>query len=147
MSLINLKNAFGSVCHQYLFIVLWYLNLPNAIVSYIVSCYSELSAHVSTNDWNATLLHIHRGVFQGDSLSPLLFNLAINPLLAYLLKSGDCGYSAQPASLPPTDVPIYVFCSDPSDDSPTGWYRASVILITVMDHVVYTMIMVMWSSQ
>ena len=51
-------------------------------------------------------------MFQGVPLSPFLFNLAINPLLAYLSMSTDCG--------------IYVFWSDPTDDSPVGWYRARV---------------------
>jgi len=75
---------------------------------------------------------IYRGVFQGDTLSPLLFNLAINPLLAYLSTSEDCGYSAQvhaanSIGLPPVDTPIYVLWTDSSDDAPTGWYRAKVI--------------------
>ena len=68
-------------------------------------------------------------MFQGDPLSSLLFNLAINLLLAYLSMSTDCGYSAQLLAANSTDlhlidVPIYVFWSDPSDDSPVGWYRA-----------------------
>ena len=131
MSFLDLRNAFDSVCHQNLFDVLRYLKLPDAILSYVTSCYSQLSAYVSTDNWNTTVFHIHRGVFQGDPLSPLLFNLAINPLLAYLSKSKDCGYSAQllPANsidLPPINVPVYVFWSDSSEDSPMGWYRACV---------------------
>lgn len=78
MSFLDLRNAFGSVCHQYLFDVLQYLKLPEAIISYVTSCYSQLSAYVSTDNWNTTIFRIHRGVFQGDPLSPLLFNLAIN---------------------------------------------------------------------
>ena len=74
--------------------------------------------------------HLQR-LFQGVSLFPLLFNLAINPLLSFLSVSNHCGYSAQlfsanTSNLPPTNVPIYVFWSDASDDSPAGWYRASV---------------------
>lgn len=46
-----LKNAFGSICHQYLFDVLRYINLPNAVVSYLISCYFQLSAYVSTIYW------------------------------------------------------------------------------------------------
>ena len=53
-------------------------------------------------------------MFQGDPLSPLLFNLAINPLFVFLSKSEHCGYSAQlfaphTTDLPPPGVPIYVF--------------------------------------
>ena len=111
MSFLDLSNAFGSVCHQYLFDILHYLNLPSAIVSYVSNCYSHLTAYVSTIDWNITIFQICRGVFQDDPLSSLLFNLAINPLLAYLLTSDHCGYSAQllaanSTDLPPTDIPI-----------------------------------------
>ena len=35
--------------------------------------------YVSTKNWNTSVFSIQRGVFQGDTLSPLLFNLAINP--------------------------------------------------------------------
>ena len=75
---------------------------------------------------------IHQGVFQGDTLSPLLFNVAINPLLAYLSTSEYCGYSAQLQAannsivLPPLEAPTYVSWSDSSDDSLTGLYRANV---------------------
>ena len=131
MSFLDLKNAFGSVCHQYLLDVLHYLHLPPAVISYVTSCYSRLSAYVSIAHWNTIIFYICRGVFQGDPLSPLLFNLAINPLLAYLSKSTDCGYSAKllaanSTNLPLIDVPIYVFWYDPSNKSPVGWYRARV---------------------
>ena len=131
MSFLDLKNAFGSVCHQYLFDILQYIKLPSPVVSYITSCYSKLTAYVSTKAWKTTVFSIYRGVFQGDTLSPLLFNLAINPLLAYLSTSEDCGYSAQlhaanSVGLPPVDIPIYVLWTDSSVDAPVGWYRAKV---------------------
>ena len=133
MSFLDLKNAFGSVCHQYLFDILQYLQLelPSAFISYIISCYSHLCAYVSTADWNTTIFQINRGVFQGDPLSPLLINLAINPLFVFLSKSEHCGYSAElfaphSTDLPPPGVPIYVFWSDSCTDSPAGWYRATV---------------------
>jgi len=40
MSFSDLKSAFDSVCHQFLFDILRYLNLPPTFVSYIVSCYT-----------------------------------------------------------------------------------------------------------
>ena len=47
ISFLDLKNAFGSVCHHFLFDILHYLNLPPTFVSYIVSCYSHLCAYIS----------------------------------------------------------------------------------------------------
>jgi len=61
MSFLDLRDAFGSVCHQYLFDVLQYLKLPDAILSYVTSCYSQLSAYVSTD--NTAVFCIHRRVF------------------------------------------------------------------------------------
>ena len=38
--IMDLKNAFGSVCHQYLFDIFQYIKIPSAIVSYVMSCNS-----------------------------------------------------------------------------------------------------------
>ena len=74
---------------------------------------SNSVTYVSTKNWNTSVFSIQRGVFQGDTLSPLLFNLAINPLLAYLSTSEYCGYSAQlqaanSVGLPPVETAIYM---------------------------------------
>ena len=37
------------------------------------------------------IMQIRRGIFQGDSLSPLLFCMALNPLSTELNRTG-CGY-------------------------------------------------------
>ena len=90
-----------------------------------------LCTYVYTADWNTTVFHIYRGVFQCDPLFPLLINVAINPLFVFLSKSEHCRYSFQliaphSTDLPPPGIPIYVFWSDSSIDSPAGWYRANV---------------------
>jgi len=56
-----------------------------------------------------------------DTLSPLLFNLAINLVIAYLSMSEDCGYSAQlhaadSIGLHPVEVPILCVMVRFSDD-------------------------------
>ena len=131
MSFLDLKNVFESVCHQYLFDILQYIKLPS-VISYI--SYQLLFKTVSI----CVQLWEHYNIFYTPRSLPglyLLFNLVINPLLAYLSTSEYCGYSAQlqavnSIGLPPMEAPIYVLrplWSDSSDDSPTRWYRANVI--------------------
>ena len=89
---IDYKKAFDSVPH-----------------SWIIKCMEMYKVHpmlttfikTTMNDWktNMTLVHekgtmetgpinIKRGIFQGDSLSPLLFTMALNPLSRELNKTG-----------------------------------------------------------
>ena len=49
--------------------------------------------YVSTKEWSTPLLQIKCGVFQGDTLSPLLFLLAFNPLLHSIISHPSRGYS------------------------------------------------------
>jgi len=72
---------------------------------------------------------ICRGVFQGNTMSPIIFILAFNPLLllAGVLNYGYgyCFKLMVPVShdYPPINAYIYI---EPNDELP-GWYRAKVI--------------------
>ena len=46
LTFIDLRNAFGSVTHQYIHDVLKYINLPTPINQYVQNLYSPLSAHM-----------------------------------------------------------------------------------------------------
>ena len=89
MAWIDYKKAFDSVPHSWIIKVLEMYHIDPQIVK----CISE-----SMKLWNTTLtlaadthaitvqgVRIKRGIFQGDSLSPLLFCLALNPLCSILL--------------------------------------------------------------
>ena len=88
----------------------------------------------SMKSWNTTIclnhvqglittdkIHIKQGIFQGDSLSPLLFCLALVPLTSEINANG-CGYKMNRNRVPVSnllymdDLKLYVS----SDDQPQG---------------------------
>ena len=79
LSFIDLRNAFGSISHAYIYDIMKFLRFPPEFTKYVRNLYSTLSAHVSNSDWRTQSFSINRGVFQG--LSPLLFLIAFNPII------------------------------------------------------------------
>ena len=75
MTFVDLRNAFGSIHHQLITDMLSLVGVPNIIISYVSDIYSKLSGSVSTRLWQIGSFVITSGVFQGDTLSPLLFVL------------------------------------------------------------------------
>ena len=83
MSFVDLWNAFGSISHSYINDIIHFVKLPPPpeFTNYVNNLYSSLSAQISTKDWITESFPIQRGVFQGDTLSPLLFLIAFNPMI------------------------------------------------------------------
>ena len=132
MTFIDLNNAFGSVPHSYIFDMLRAIQVPASVVAYIRSLYSQLRAVVKCKSWTTSTIPICRGVFQGDTMSPIIFILAFNPLLrlAEVLNHGH-GFHFKlmvPNShnYPPINAYIYIKWLEPNEEQP-GWYRAKVI--------------------
>ena len=78
---IDLKNAFGSVSHHLIFDMLRAVKVPTFFLDYMFSFYSQLSVTVMCDYWKTASISFQRGVFQGDTLSPIIFLLVFNPLL------------------------------------------------------------------
>ena len=78
ISLIDLKNAFGEVNHRFLKAILSYHHLPEHMVDLIFSLYNDCKISIATDNFLTNLIKVERGVLQGDSLSPLLFNMCFN---------------------------------------------------------------------
>ena len=94
MTFIDLKNSFKSVLHSYIDDILEHISLPVEFHSYISSLYLELVGFIETKEWKTDPFPISRGgVFQGDTLSPLIFLVAFNPIIKgtqSLIFSGSC---------------------------------------------------------
>ena len=78
---LDLANAFGSIPHQHIQTMLGSLGVPSKIQSVVAELYSRSTTTIRTRDGETQPIHIGSGVRQGCPLSPIVFNLAIEPLL------------------------------------------------------------------
>ena len=90
---IDFKNAFGSIDHARLLAIMKDLGYPTDAISLIGNIYSQASTIYCGEYFGKTLpIPIQRGTIQGDTLSPYLFLIFLEPLLRWL-QQGDNGYT------------------------------------------------------
>ncbi|KAJ3583331.1 hypothetical protein NHX12_024351 [Muraenolepis orangiensis] len=89
MVFIDLAKAFDSISHEHLKETLVQRRVDPGIVELINDSYRDCSTRVQTDSGYSGKIAIKIGVKQGDPLSPLLFNLAIDPLLSKLQEVGE----------------------------------------------------------
>ncbi|CEP09910.1 hypothetical protein, partial, partial [Parasitella parasitica] len=99
--LVNQEKAYDRVHPEYLRRVLLRFGFPAGLVSCLSSLFFGTKINVSISGWLGAPVSQLRGLRQGDPLSPLLFNLAFEPLLRSLLACP--GLSG--ATLSPVEVP------------------------------------------
>ena len=78
ITLLDLQNAFGEGSHDLLLSVLKYHHIPDHIINLVKSLYTNYQLTIATDSYVTSPITVRLGVLQGDSLSPLLFNLVIN---------------------------------------------------------------------
>ena len=83
------EKAYDKIDHGYLLEVLKKFNLPHKFISTISSLYNTANTAVLINGVLSPPYKVTRGVRQGDPLSCLLFNLAIEPLACDLRSSRE----------------------------------------------------------
>lgn len=95
MAYIDYKKAFDSVPHSYLINLLEIYKIDPLIVGFMRYAMRGWRTTLFLTDGERVLksraVYIRRGIFQGDSLSPLWFCLALNPL-SRALNSTSWGY-------------------------------------------------------
>ncbi|KAL0274582.1 UNVERIFIED_CONTAM: hypothetical protein PYX00_002681 [Menopon gallinae] len=93
---IDYKKTFDSVPHSWLLETLVAHKIHPTIVQFLGHVISTWRTKLSLNHRSSTVtteyVPIRRGIFQGDSLSPLWFCLALNPL-SHILNSSEIGFS------------------------------------------------------
>ena len=81
ITLIDLRNAFGEVHHDLIKEVLKFHHLPSEMANFILDIYQSFTISIATEQFLTRPITVGRGVLQGDSLSPLLFNMCFNTLM------------------------------------------------------------------
>ena len=84
ITLLDLKIAFGEVHHNLIPEVLKYHLIHDQIQQLIKNLYSDFYASILSVCFHAPFIKVDRGVLQGDSLSPLTFNLCFNTFNRYI---------------------------------------------------------------
>ena len=88
---IDLEKAFDSVNQGDIIELLTIRNIPLQIIKLFISIYEHNKTHLSINNENLGEIEIQKGVKQGASTSPILFNLVIDELIRRL-KTIGLGY-------------------------------------------------------
>ncbi len=87
------EKAYDKIAHDYLWKVLERFGIPPSFVRLVQSLYANAETSVMVNGILSRAYRIYRGVRQGDPLSCLLFDLAIEPLSAMIRTSEIKGYN------------------------------------------------------
>ncbi|KAJ3008140.1 hypothetical protein NUW54_g3267 [Trametes sanguinea] len=81
------EKAYDKIAHDYLWRVMEKFGLPASFTNTVQALYENAETSVLINGVLSRPYRVTRGVRQGDPLSCLLFNLAIEPLSAMIRKS------------------------------------------------------------
>ena len=92
MAWIDYRKAYDSIPHSWILKVMNMYKVHPMVRGFIESSMSKWKTNMTLVHKEGTLetgpISIKRGIFQGDSLSPLLFTMSMNPLSKELQKTG-----------------------------------------------------------
>ncbi|KAM4034738.1 LOW QUALITY PROTEIN: uncharacterized protein ACNLHF_021423 [Anomaloglossus baeobatrachus] len=83
---LDAEKAFDTVNWEWLELVLDKMGIMGTFRSYIKAIYADPQAKIATAGFLSKVIHLQKGTRQGCPLSPLLFDIAIEPLAQQFLK-------------------------------------------------------------
>jgi Reverse transcriptase (RNA-dependent DNA polymerase) len=86
------EKAYDKITHEFRWATLHKFDFPVHFINTVKCLYASAETHVIINGEISLPFHVRRGVRQGDPLSCLLFNLAIESLTAMLCQSQLQGF-------------------------------------------------------
>lgn len=89
---IDFQDAFGSVPHKLIKKNLHDIGFENKFFKGILDSYNFSSTRITSNNQKSRTFYINKGVKQGCPLSPVLFNICLEPLLKRLNSAKQYGY-------------------------------------------------------
>ena len=94
VTLIDLRNAFGSVNHELIISTLEFHHVPSQVRDMIKHMYTDFYTAIATDSYITDFIRVGNGVLQGDCLSPLLFNMIMNTFIQRIKEKQfeDVGY-------------------------------------------------------
>ena len=88
----DVANAYGCLRHNLIQFTLWYYHVPAEMAQLVAHYYDGLVACVKTRDWTTGWIPFCSGVFQGCTLSTILFDATYNLLVEWLKSCDAKGY-------------------------------------------------------
>ncbi len=92
LTYIDFSSAFNTISHAHLRTILEWMHYPQDAIRAVMSVYDQAQTTVSTRAGRTPPIHVQRGTIQGDTLSPLIFLIVLDPLLRWL-QAGGRGYA------------------------------------------------------
>lgn len=89
---LDLQNAFGSVPHSSLLRVLARVGVDDAFYDFVSHLYADSSVALRVNNVDLTPFQVTAGVRQGDPLSPILFDIAMEPVIRKAARLPEHGF-------------------------------------------------------
>jgi hypothetical protein len=109
MCWIDFRKAYDMVPHKWIIETLKIYGVADNIITFITSSMQTWNVHLYHDKSHICNIPIRRGIFQGDSLSPLLFIITLFPL-SHILRNSLSGY--RKSNDPPKSINHLLYMDD-----------------------------------